>query len=86
MAWDSRKLGGSAQMVGKGSECQKLWPNRVNALPCINQESLKAGLGGLLEEFGVNGTPWMTVAQWPTDGVYSVCGRQKGHKTERIKN
>ena len=82
---DSRQLGGSAQMVGKGNEWQSLWPNRVGALPGIDQDSLKAGQGGLWEKFWVSGTPGTTVAQWPAGGVYSVCRREKGH-SERIKN
>ena len=81
---DSRQLGGSVQMVGKGNEWQSLWPNRVGALPSIDQESLKEGQGGLWEKFWVSGTPGTTVAQWPAGGVYSVCRREKGH-SERIK-
>ena len=72
-------------MVGKGSEYQNLWPNGVRALPGLNQESLKAGLGGLSEDFWVNGTPWMMVPQCPTDGVYNVCGREKGHRQNELR-
>lgn len=50
-------------MFGKGKERQSLWPKKARALPGIDQESLKAGQGGLWEELQVNGTHGSMVAQ-----------------------
>lgn len=60
--------------------------NSAGALPDIDQESLKAGQGGLWEEFWVSGIHRTMVAQRPAGGIYSVCGKEKRHKSQRIKN
>lgn len=49
---DSRQLGGSVQMVGKGNEWQSLWPNRVGALPGIDQKASRQAREGCGKSFG----------------------------------